>query len=225
MKELSIFIDESGDLGEYQYHSPYYIISFVFHKQDDKISSLVKKLEEKLSFIGDGKDWVHVGPLVRREEDYKGMSLYDRRKILKTFTTFVKKCPIKYKSFYVEKKYLSNELDLIKNLSKQISRFLNDNQQYFNTFEDVKIYYDNGQTEITKMLKGLFNTLFSHVVFRKVIPTQYKLFQVADLICYLKLLSIKVKNKTLSTNEIVFFGKKQNIKNYYLKELKRLEFN
>lgn len=27
MKELSIFIDESGDFGEYDYHSPWYIVS------------------------------------------------------------------------------------------------------------------------------------------------------------------------------------------------------
>ena len=27
MSELSIFIDESGDFGPYEYHSPYYIIS------------------------------------------------------------------------------------------------------------------------------------------------------------------------------------------------------
>ena len=31
LKELSIFIDESGDFGEYEAHSPYYIIIMVFH--------------------------------------------------------------------------------------------------------------------------------------------------------------------------------------------------
>ena len=31
MKELSIFVDESGDFGEYDYHSPYYIILMVLH--------------------------------------------------------------------------------------------------------------------------------------------------------------------------------------------------
>ena len=30
-RELSIFVDESGDRGEYDYHAPYYIVSFVFH--------------------------------------------------------------------------------------------------------------------------------------------------------------------------------------------------
>lgn len=31
MKELSIFIDESGDFGEYDHHSPYYIITMVWN--------------------------------------------------------------------------------------------------------------------------------------------------------------------------------------------------
>ena len=33
MKELSIFVDESGDFGVYDYHAPFYIISMVFHDQ------------------------------------------------------------------------------------------------------------------------------------------------------------------------------------------------
>lgn len=30
-KELSIFIDESGDFGKYDYQSPFYILTLVFH--------------------------------------------------------------------------------------------------------------------------------------------------------------------------------------------------
>ncbi len=37
MKELSIFIDESGDFGEYDYHSPWYIVTMVFHEQEASI--------------------------------------------------------------------------------------------------------------------------------------------------------------------------------------------
>ena len=33
MKELSIFVDESGDFGEYDSRSPFYIISMVMHDQ------------------------------------------------------------------------------------------------------------------------------------------------------------------------------------------------
>ncbi len=37
MKELNIFIDESGDFGEYATHSPFYIITMVFHEQNEDI--------------------------------------------------------------------------------------------------------------------------------------------------------------------------------------------
>ena len=40
-KELSIFIDESGDFGEYAPYSPYYIIGLVLHDQSDDISTKI----------------------------------------------------------------------------------------------------------------------------------------------------------------------------------------
>lgn len=47
MNELSIFIDESGDFGEYDYRSPYYIIAMVFHKQEHSIHEAVDKLNKE----------------------------------------------------------------------------------------------------------------------------------------------------------------------------------
>lgn len=38
MKELSIFVDESGDFGEYNHRTPYYIISMVLYDQDVDIT-------------------------------------------------------------------------------------------------------------------------------------------------------------------------------------------
>ena len=37
MKELSVFVDESGDFGEYDHRAPFYIISLVLHDQDSPI--------------------------------------------------------------------------------------------------------------------------------------------------------------------------------------------
>ena len=45
MKELSVFVDESGDFGQYDYHSPYYILSFVFHDQEADITSALDILD------------------------------------------------------------------------------------------------------------------------------------------------------------------------------------
>lgn len=43
MKELSIFVDESGDFGKYDYHAPFYIITMVMHNQKVNIENDLKK--------------------------------------------------------------------------------------------------------------------------------------------------------------------------------------
>ena len=73
MSELSIFIDESGDVGEYKKHSPYYIITMVFHDQDDDISQYIKTLDSELDNLGFGNMAVHTEPLIRREEAYSNL--------------------------------------------------------------------------------------------------------------------------------------------------------
>ena len=35
MGKLSIFVDESGDFGAYSVRSAYYIVSMIFHEQDN----------------------------------------------------------------------------------------------------------------------------------------------------------------------------------------------
>ncbi|WP_155831519.1 MULTISPECIES: hypothetical protein [unclassified Butyrivibrio] len=48
MKELSIFVDESRDFGEYGPHSPFYIISMVMHDQVVDITDDLAKLEAQM---------------------------------------------------------------------------------------------------------------------------------------------------------------------------------
>lgn len=52
MKELSIFIDESGDFGAYNYHSPWYIVTMVFHDQRKSIQEPLEHLEKELLLLG-----------------------------------------------------------------------------------------------------------------------------------------------------------------------------
>ena len=52
MNELSIFIDESGDFGRYDYHSPYYIISMIMHDQSIDLSPELNKLNIRLTQMG-----------------------------------------------------------------------------------------------------------------------------------------------------------------------------
>ena len=115
MKELSIFVDESGDFGEYNYHSPYYIITMVFHNQSDDISQDIHKFNSE-------------------------------------------------------------------------------------------------------------HALLPEVEFRKVLPSDYRLFQVADLICTLELMHLKMERKTISKHELAFWGKESDFRKNYLKRLYQKEY-
>ena len=66
MKGLSIFIDESGDFGEYEHHSPYYIITMVFHDQQEDIQPAVSKLNQELSYLNLDNLCIHTGPIIRK---------------------------------------------------------------------------------------------------------------------------------------------------------------
>ena len=52
-KNLSIFIDESGDVGFIKDASKYYIITFVIHNQNDDIKSNIEKIKELIKFFGE----------------------------------------------------------------------------------------------------------------------------------------------------------------------------
>ena len=61
MKELSVFIDESGDFGEYDDQAPYYIIPMVFHDQSLPITEAIQKLDQELSYLKEEKkSWIKV---------------------------------------------------------------------------------------------------------------------------------------------------------------------
>ena len=82
MKELSIFIDESGDFGEVKERPVYYLVTFVFHNQDNNIDYQVEKLESSVKSAGFDVEYIHTGPVIRREEIFEGYSIDERRKLL-----------------------------------------------------------------------------------------------------------------------------------------------
>ncbi|MCM1081847.1 MAG: DUF3800 domain-containing protein [Clostridium sp.] len=219
MKELSIFVDESGDWGEYDFHSPYYIISMVIHDQSSNITENLKQLEKRLSDIGYPHHTIHSGPIIRSENEYKGEDIVIRQKIIKSLMAFIRNSNIKFKTFYIEKKHIEDSVVATGKLSKQIASFIRDNFEYFFGYGIVKVYYDNGQVEVTRILSSVFNSLLDNVEFRKVTPSDYRLFQVADLICTLRLIELKLENHALSKSENAFFITERILKKNYLKPI------
>ncbi len=100
MKELSIFIDESGDFGEYDRRSPYYIITMVFHNQKENVQPAISKLHQELSYLNLENLCIHTGPIIRKEEVYANMSVDERRRIFNKMVAFIRQINIHYKCFY-----------------------------------------------------------------------------------------------------------------------------
>lgn len=224
MKELSIFIDESGDFGEYSFHSPYYIITMVFHNQNVDIQENIQHLDTELSHLGLKNLCIHTGPIIRKEEIYKEMDVVERRRIFNKMMAFIRSIDIQYKCFYIEKKHIEDSVEATGKLSKQISQFIREHYNEFFAFESVKIYYDNGQIQISRLLSSVFNALLQNPIFRKVMPANYKLFQVADFICTMELINLKIENNIFSNSEMTFFGNLRDLKQNYLKALKKKEW-
>ncbi|MBQ9180529.1 DUF3800 domain-containing protein [Candidatus Saccharibacteria bacterium] len=225
MKELSVFIDESGDFGNYNPKAPFYIISIVLHEQNKSIMQESRLLEQSLKNTPLERDFIHVGPLLRKEEEYKNMTKEDRIKILRRLINFSAKVSMSYKAFYIEKKHTDNEYEMIAKLAKELSDFLRQHYPYFLSFDIIKLYYDNGQSGVLKIILSVFTSLFENVKYKKSSQSSYKLLQVADLICTAKLIELKMRSKSLSRSERYLLGSVRDINKNLFRYLKRKEFN
>ena len=220
---ISCFIDETGDFGKYDPHCPYYMVAAVLHDQSISIEKQLKSLENYLSAIGFSQHALHTGPLLRRESDYKEMNMEQRRKLFNLLYNFARKVPIKYFCAKVKKSECIDVDDLEAKLTKAIKAEVLGTAEYWNSFERIIIYYDNGQKALKRILNITFNSLFSNVEVRKVKPSDYRLFQVADLICTLELVNAKIENGGLSKSEKEFFISARNFKKEYWRKINRMK--
>ena len=94
---------------------------------------------------------------------------------------------------------------------------------YFNKFDKIVLYYDNGQEYLAVILESIFQRFdnFEHKIeFNHV---QKRLFQVSDMLTYIDKYDYKFKNKMKFTKGELFFFSKEDIRKI-LKELKKKRF-
>ena len=163
MSCLSIFVDESGDFGPYDTKTPYYIITMLIHDQAKDILGHVQSLDDKIQSLGYEKGFViHTAPLIRREDVFANESPNKRRSLFASLFFFTIKSPIQYKTFIFEKKLFPDAFSLEGRMAKELSLFIRNNIIFFQKFDNVVLYYDNGQTELNRFFKmGLINCFLS----------------------------------------------------------------
>lgn len=220
-----MFIDESGDFGEAEKSRSYYLVTLVYHDQEVDIKKDVLKLEDSVKASGFDIEYIHTGPVIRREELFANYSIDERRKLLYKMLNFYHNCNIRHTTVTINRKEAPDKMKLSGKLARAIGTVIEDKREFFSSYDTVIVYYDNGQNELSRILNIVFSMHFSNVEFRKAAPQQYRLLQLADVICTFELLRIKQTEKRLSKSEEKCFYKPQELKKTFLKSItkKRLE--
>ena len=117
-KELSIFVDESGDRGG---KARYYLLTPVFHDQADSISEAVTGHEAKLTRADLPNITFHSKPLMNGHKDYEFLGLEQRKAMLAYFSSFARKLPISYITFVYRRSQFEDSARLMERMGGDIS--------------------------------------------------------------------------------------------------------
>ena len=213
-------MDESGDRGG---RARYYLLTLVMHDQADDIAERVGRYEGALLRSGLPDIPFHSEPLLNGHGPYGGMSLESRKELLYSLNVLVQRLPISYATFV----YRRNEFDdldgLTARMKRDISNLLFDHLEFFQSFDDVKVYCDNGQDIVKRALDQSVGFVLSKGVGerRKTSMTDYRLERVADYLCTIELALVKYEAKEDGETYNKFFGGIGAFKRNWLKQARR----
>lgn len=220
MSEVSIFVDESGGQGG---NSKYYVLTMLFHDQADDIAPIIDCHRKGLAERGLLDLPFHAGPLMNGHDQYEGMPLERRKAYFSLFFIDLQHLPITYQTFFYKRNEFADKEALSNRMRRDITTFLFDNLSFFQSFEKVKIYYDNGQQIVASALHAAIEYVLStnSYLYRKSKNADFILAQAADFLCAIELVARKFDNSEASRTEEKFFGSARNFKRNYLKKVRR----
>ena len=208
-KKISVFVDESGRFLHPDTVSRFYIVGLVFHDQRTEVADLIRRLDDDWVRMGLADFCFHAGPLIRQEKGYLYFPREKRTAIFSRMLTFARQVDFRFHCLIVDKQFVTSSRQIVERLQAQLNDFLMKSQDVFSASDVVKVYYDCGQSPVTNLLRDTFAArLGSRVAFAQgVRPERFKLFQLADLICTVRLVREKIdRGIRLTDNEFRFFG-------------------
>ena len=220
MRELSIFIDESGsdDLRE-----RYYLVAFVFHEQDNSIVEGIKTYERAVADSGLPLLPFHASPLMNGKDQFKDLDIVERKRMFSLFRVMFRHLPISYKVFVFRTNRYRSLKQIADAMRREIIDFIFENLSWFQRFDAVKIYYDGGQGSVSSALhKAIDYALAKNaVVYKPTTSSDYYLAQAADYICTIEFTCLKYQTSKQTNTDQKFFGGSTAFKKGLLKEVRK----
>ena len=225
MNAIEIFIDESGDFGPTSEHCPYYVVTMVFHEELERLYDKMRDLEYRLQVLGLDNHCIHSSPAIRGEDEYFGMDLSLRRKVIANLMAFVHHGSFKFHCFFAKKNKDCTEESILNELKEQIDPFITENYLRLSGYSEITVCYDRGQRQISKLIYETLVSRFSNIREMKVLPIQSRLSQVADLACTMKRIARRLEETgVLARSESYFFGGEKNFRKNWIKSLLKNEW-
>ena len=165
----------------------------------------------------------HSEPLLNGHGAYENLNIASRKKLLHSFAAMVRYLPISYRTFAYRRSEYENPSALSARMKRDISGLLFDNLEFFQSFDEVKVYYDNGQNIVKQALDQSIRFVLSKnaIQRRRTSMTDYRLEQVADYLCTIELAAIKYEAKEDGGTYDKFFGGIGAFKRNWLKQARR----
>ena len=118
---LNVIINESGDFGAFQKHSPYYLVGLLLHDQRHDITAACQLLDNQIKNLGYEPHSIHTGPLIRREGAYINLTVDERKRILNALIHFCRRIDVHYTTLRVDKNDCASMAELTKILNLSLN--------------------------------------------------------------------------------------------------------
>lgn len=219
MASLSVFCDEAG---QQDMSAGYYLLTLVLHDQSTPLGPFISDYESHVAQNGLPDIAFHMKDLLHGHGEYEGIDQSVRKKLLIHFNIFMQKAPVRYKTF-VYNSYDTGAKTLSARMRRDIVNFVYDKLEWFQSFDRVSIYYDEGQAVVTHALHEAFDYLLGSGVadFRLIGYQDRRLSQAADYFCSIELASLKYARGEESNTYRKFYGLRGDFKRNFLKQARR----
>lgn len=220
---LNLHIDESGNqtLSEGRY-----LVVVVLHDHSQSIDAAIEHYETRLKEAGLPDIPFHGKDLLHGNEAYAAVSPGDRKRLLTQFARLVRELPVSFFALRYDAVTIYSRNELEARIRRDLASLIFDELTYFQAFDTIAVYYDNGQGAVSAALHDALDFVLAKNVadYRDAEPNSRRLLQVADYACtILRVAEDYNAGKQTKTHER-FFGNRRNFMQSYKKQLDRKAF-